>query len=110
MYQPDTTYGATSYYPSHYQAANSTVSTTAMSYFPYPPQTTPNHLQSVEAAPPDPAEPSVTPHVASKAMQRLVSYELRNAGFERATQPAIQRLEHEVGTCAFVVLGFLCCD
>jgi len=101
MYQPDTTYGATSYYPNQYQAANPTAATSAMAYFPYAPQTTPKHLQPVELSPPDPTEPSVTPDVASIAMQRLVSYELRNAGFERAAQPAVQRLEREVGTCMF---------
>ncbi|KIM45841.1 hypothetical protein M413DRAFT_440888 [Hebeloma cylindrosporum] len=98
MYQPDTTYGATSYYPNQYQAANPTVATTAIPYFQYAPQTIPKHLLPVELSPPDPTEPSVTPDVASIAMQRLVSYELRNAGFERAAQPAVQRLEREVGT------------
>ena len=101
MYQPDTTYGATSYYPNQYQTPNPTVATTAMAYFPYAPQTTLKHLQPIELTPPDPIEPSVTPDVASIAMQRLVSYELRNAGFERAPQPAVQRLEREVGTCMF---------
>lgn len=52
---------------------------------------------------PDPPEPSVTPEVASKAIERLVTFELQNAGFERAVQPAVQRLEVEVATCVFQV-------
>jgi len=106
MYQSDTTYGATSYYPNQYQTANPTVATTAIPYFQYAPQTTPKHFQPAELSPPDPTEPSVTPDVASMAIQRLVLYELRNAGFGRAAQPAVQQLEREVGTCMFVCVVF----
>lgn len=86
------------HYPNQYPAANVAASA-AIPYFPlYQGQ------QAAKPAPsemqlPDPSEPSVTPQVAARAMQRLVSVELQNAGFERAVQPAAQRLEQEVTTC-----------
>ncbi|KAF9485405.1 hypothetical protein BDN70DRAFT_871456 [Pholiota conissans] len=98
MYQPDAVSSPytplyTGHYPNQYPATSATIPTT-IPYFP------PYHAQQpakpTEISPPDPSEPSVTPEVASLAMQRLVLNELRNAGFERAAHPAVQRLEKEV--------------
>jgi len=70
-----------------------------MAYFPpYQGQVQQPLIKQTPAASSDPADPAVTPEVASKALQRLVSSELKNAGFERAAQPALERLEHEVAT------------
>ncbi|PPQ77712.1 hypothetical protein CVT25_011147 [Psilocybe cyanescens] len=103
MYQSDSTYPNSPYtghYPNHYPSP-STAAPTPMAYFPTyqsqpQPQQTPK--QNPGDAYQDPAEPSVTPRVASKAIERLVTFELQNAGFERAVQPALQRLEAEVAT------------
>ncbi|KDR83377.1 hypothetical protein GALMADRAFT_235479 [Galerina marginata CBS 339.88] len=90
-----------SHYPNHYPSVTASIPQ-PIGYFPpyqgqaqvqQPPKQTP-----AEAASSDPADPAVTPEVASKALQRLVSSELKNAGFERAVQPALERLEHEVAT------------
>ncbi|KAF9040628.1 hypothetical protein BJ165DRAFT_1350640 [Panaeolus papilionaceus] len=49
-----------------------------------------------EPSPPEPPEPAVTPAVASRALRKLVSHQLQQAGFNTAVQPAIERLEIEV--------------
>lgn len=46
--------------------------------------------------PPPPAPPAVTPHIASQALQRLVSSQLRDAGFHSAQPQALRKLELEV--------------
>ncbi|KAL0949548.1 hypothetical protein HGRIS_009597 [Hohenbuehelia grisea] len=54
--------------------------------------------QQVPSKPaPPPTLPGVTPAVAGKAVDRLVSYELKAAGFNSAEPLALQRLEVEVG-------------
>lgn len=82
-----------------------------MAYFPtFQSQVQPQQAQKQNAVEifQDPPEPSVTPRVASKAIERLVTIELQNAGFERAVQPALERLEVEVATC--MALHFLTVD
>lgn len=100
MYQPqlqrrDVAYSAYSgHYPNQY-ASTSTVPVSTP-YFP----TFPHLQQQLPQKPPDvrppPPEPSVTPAVASRAIQRLVSSELRFAGLDSAHQSVVQRLELEV--------------
>ncbi|KAF7433299.1 hypothetical protein PC9H_005249 [Pleurotus ostreatus] len=45
---------------------------------------------------PPPIIPSVTPEVASQAMAKLISYQLKESGFNKAENEALQKLEHEV--------------
>lgn len=101
MYQPqlqrrDTVaYSAYSgHYPNQYASA-STVQV-ATPYFPTFPHLQQQPPQKVPDVRPPPPEPSVTPAVASRAIQRLVSSELRFAGLDSAHQSAVQRLELEV--------------
>jgi hypothetical protein len=47
-------------------------------------------------APPSPVPASVSPLTASKATQRLISTELKEAGFQSAEPAALERLEREV--------------
>lgn len=104
MYQPDAASNPytplyTGHYPNQYPAANA-ATPAAIPYFPpYQPQQPAKPTPAPEMQRPDPTEPSVTPQIASRAMQRLVSAELQDAGFRRAAQPAAQRLEQEVATC-----------
>lgn len=102
MYQPDAyTNPYSNHYPNQYPAATAgNLAATAglptpLSYFPpfqvQPPIATP--------APPDPPEPTVTPRVASKAVERLVTLELQSVGFEKAEPSAVDRLQVEVSTC-----------
>ncbi|KAH9482600.1 hypothetical protein JR316_0004700 [Psilocybe cubensis] len=84
------------HYPNHYPSP-ATPAATPMAYYPPFQQQLPQKLDPAEFHQ-DPPEPSVTPRVASKAIQRLVTLELQNAGFERAVQPALERLEVEVAT------------
>ncbi|KAJ3509270.1 hypothetical protein NLJ89_g5312 [Agrocybe chaxingu] len=95
MYQPEVTYNTTysAHYPNQYPA---TTVPAALPY--YPPFAQQQPTKAPEHAPPDPPEPAVTTEVASRAIQRLVSFELQNAGFQRAEQPTVQRLELEVST------------
>lgn len=51
-----------------------------------------------------PELPGVSPQLASHAMQRLLSSELRDAGFDSAEASAMRRLEREVAECASMVL------
>ena len=53
-----------------------------------------------QAIPPIP-EPDVTPRIAAKAIQKLVSVELKQVGFEKGDPTAVRRLEYEVQACAF---------
>jgi len=123
MYQPDTSAGQGAYnpyahYPNHYPAAAaagaatttttqgttsgqaSAVGTPGL----YLPQF--HHLQSQSqpgTAKPelDPPEPAVTPLIASQTLQKLVLFEVKNAGFDGAGEAAVQRLELELGKCSF---------
>ncbi|KAF8974613.1 hypothetical protein BDZ97DRAFT_38255 [Flammula alnicola] len=103
MYQPDPASNPynppyTGHYPNQYPASNASIPTVVPYFPPYPGSQPLKPTPAQETSPPDPPEPSVTPEVASHAMRRLVSLELQNAGFERAVQPAVERLEHEVAT------------
>ncbi len=51
-----------------------------------------------------PELPGVTPQLASHVMERLVSSELRDAGFESAEAGALRRLEREVAECELFAL------
>jgi len=93
-----------SHYPNQYPSVTSAIPS-SLPYFPSFQH--PQHLKPApitEISPPDPPEPSITPAVASKSVQRLISLELQRAGFESAVQPAVQRLEVELVTCMFVAL------
>ncbi len=74
----------------------------------YPPQgsATSNVYSSPNKPPSPPPElpsaptlPSVTPEVASRILHRLLSSELRNAGFDSAESSAMHRLELDVVAC-----------
>ena len=54
-------------------------------------------------APAVPVVPSVTPELASRALQRLLSVELRDIGFDSAEPAALKRLELDVAACSFLV-------
>ncbi|KAJ6539114.1 hypothetical protein B0H19DRAFT_1314063 [Mycena capillaripes] len=69
------------------------------SYFPTynplppPPRVTP---PPPDQPPPPPDLTSITPHVASKAIERLIMSELRDAGFSAAQPQTMERLERDV--------------
>lgn len=48
---------------------------------------------------PLPTDHSITPQVASQAIQKLVSNELRDVGFDSAQPSALRNLELEVAAC-----------
>ncbi|KAF5331554.1 hypothetical protein D9611_007626 [Ephemerocybe angulata] len=73
----------------------------ALSYYAFNPAA----AQTPREVVPTPAEPTVTPQVADAALRKLVTLELRNAGFERADAGTVGRLEVEVQ--AFVQQLFL---
>ncbi|PPQ68844.1 hypothetical protein CVT26_001678 [Gymnopilus dilepis] len=90
------------HYPNHYPSVNAAIPQALPYYPPYAaqlPVPQPPKQAPVDSSP-DPPEPAVTPQVASKALKRLVTYELKKAGFRKAEQPALERLELEVA--AFV--------
>lgn len=70
--------------------------------YPYPPGAV-----NQGSPPPDPptptvpAAPTVTPEIASRALQRLLSVELRDIGFDAAEPAALKRLELDVAACSF---------
>ncbi|KAF8165000.1 hypothetical protein B0H34DRAFT_687373 [Crassisporium funariophilum] len=100
MYQPDVTANPYStHYPNHYPATTSAALPATLPYFPTFQHGQPlKSAPAVDSAPPDPPEPSVTPDVASRAIQRLILFELQGAGYETAVQPTVHRLEVEVVT------------
>lgn len=49
-----------------------------------------------------PIVPAVNPELASRAMQRLLSVELRDIGFDAAEPAALKRLELDVAACSFL--------
>ncbi|KAJ2933652.1 hypothetical protein H1R20_g3425, partial [Candolleomyces eurysporus] len=90
----------TQYIHQYYQAPyNATAATTpivapgALSYYAFQPSA--NGQKTSEIVPP-PAEPSVTPEIAEKAIRKLVTVELKNAGFEKAEPMTVKQLEYEV--------------
>lgn len=88
-----------SHYPNQYPILTSAVPS-SLPYFPsfqHPQHPKPAPVQA-EISSPDPPEPSITPTVASKSVQRLISLELQRAGFDSAVQPAVKRLEVELVT------------
>lgn len=108
MYQPPQSEPAPALYNpyiGHYptQSYNATPLHQPISFFPSFPQPT----QQVKASPapdlppPPPDFTSITPDVASQAIQRLISAELRDAGFASAHAPAVKRIELEVIACAY---------
>jgi transcription initiation factor TFIID subunit 8 len=54
--------------------------------------------------PPPPDFASVTPQIASQTVQRLISSQLRDAGYEAAQPQALRRLEIEVAACEHAIL------
>ncbi|KAG6855078.1 hypothetical protein C0991_006007 [Blastosporella zonata] len=113
MYQPpssgDAVYNpylaAHSHYPSHYTTNttapySSTVnpySTTTTTYFPpFPHLQQPKPDPVPEGPPPPPDLTTVTPPIASRALQRLISLELRDVGFKTAHKDAVRRIEVDV--------------
>ncbi|KAK7470899.1 hypothetical protein VKT23_002315 [Stygiomarasmius scandens] len=89
VYNPPTT---TTYTPTAY---------TPSTVIPKPTTYYPNFSHSLDQTPaepprpPSPPQPAVTPQVASQSIQRLVSSEFRDAGFEGAQPSALYRLEQE---------------
>lgn len=102
--------GATPYnpysahYPTQYGTAAAPMQQASFPTLPYfPPY--PHAQQSRVSPPPDlpPSPPdltSITPDIASRAIQRLISSELRDAGFESAEPLALHRIEREVVACS----------
>ncbi|KAJ7499158.1 hypothetical protein FB451DRAFT_28184 [Mycena latifolia] len=72
----------------------------AQGYFPpyHPPAPPPPKLSPPppDLPPPPPDLTSITPHVASKAIERLIASELRDAGFSSAQPQAMESLERDV--------------
>ena len=64
----------------------------------------PNAVGAPKHVPTAPEIPGVSPQLASHAIQRLISSEMRDAGFETAEAGAVRRLELEVVSCE------LCCS
>ncbi|KAG7448947.1 uncharacterized protein BT62DRAFT_928958 [Guyanagaster necrorhizus] len=64
-------------------------------YYPYT-TAVPVPQQPPEPSPPSPVPPAISPAAASDATRRLVSIELKRAGFDAAEPDAVVRLEHEV--------------
>lgn len=66
---------------------------------PYPSNVPPKSQSPPPELPAAPEVLDVTPQVASKSLQKLISFELNGAGFEAAEPQALQRLEVEVISC-----------
>ena len=108
MYQPlgeiSTAFSTTLYnpYTSHPPQYNVPTGHSVLSY--YPPYSHTNQLRSSPVAdipPPPPDLTSITPEVASRAMHRLITSELRDLGFDSAQLSAVKRIEIEVIACTF---------
>ncbi len=50
-----------------------------------------------------PEVPGISSELASKALQRLISVEMRDAGFETAEGGAMRRLELELASCESIL-------
>ena len=89
-------------YTSHPPQYNAAAGHPAMPY--YPPYSHTIQLRSSpvpDIPPPPPDLTSITPEVASRAMHRLISSELRDTGFDSAQIAAVNRIETEVIACTF---------
>ncbi|KAF8897316.1 hypothetical protein BD779DRAFT_1490171 [Infundibulicybe gibba] len=100
MYQPqpqqhESSYNPYSAYSAQYPPAS--VPLTLPYFSPYP-NTAPRASPPPDLLPSPPDLTSVSPDVASTSIQRLVSAELRSAGFDSAHTAAVQRIELEVIT------------
>ena len=74
-------------------------------YAPYPAPGAPGGVNPNEPpaeipTPVVPIVPAVTPELASRAMQRLLSVELHDIGFDAAEPAALKRLELDVAACS----------
>ena len=71
--------------------------------YPYTPNLNSPIVKTPGSPPPEPISApdlaEVTDAVASKALQRLISSELRHAGFDSASHDALRRLEQETVAC-----------
>ncbi|KNZ79918.1 hypothetical protein J132_08576 [Termitomyces sp. J132] len=107
MYQPPSTENTTtttapalynpyiaahSHYPSHYPSPAANLP----HYFPPFPHAHPPKPSPVPEAPQPPDLTSITPSVASSALHRLISAELRAAGFDAAKKDAVRHIEVDV--------------
>ncbi|KAG6880081.1 hypothetical protein C0992_006893 [Termitomyces sp. T32_za158] len=78
------------YLAAHYASAG-------LPYFPaFPHLQPPKPSPAPEGPPPPPDLTSITPPVASRALHRLISAELRAAGFDAAQQDAVHHIEVDV--------------
>ncbi|KAJ6599307.1 hypothetical protein DFH09DRAFT_32021 [Mycena vulgaris] len=96
-YQPPATTTPSSYNP--YSQYSAQAASYAQNYFPtYQPPPPPPKLSPPppDLPPPPPDLTSITPHVASKAIERLIVSELRDAGFSAAQPQALETLERDV--------------
>lgn len=86
------------YYQAPYNAAPATpiVAPGALSYYAFQPSA---NGQKPSEIVPSPAEPTVTPDLAQKAIRKLVTMELKSAGFEKAEPMTLKHLEYEVQAC-----------
>ena len=89
-------------YTSHPPQYNAGAGHPTMPYYPTYPHTTQLRSSPVPEIPPPPPDlTSITPEVASRAMHRLITSELRDAGFDSAQTAAVKRVETEVIACTF---------
>jgi hypothetical protein len=113
-YNPATYTAASSYpnYPNYSMYASQTPTSTYQSYYS---QST-HALQHTRVSPP-PYEPppppdysSVNQEVAAKSVHRLISAQLRKAGFDATESGAVNRLEREVIGCTRLFYFLLMSD
>src|ERR1700722_13838194 len=94
QYQPQHYQYHTSHYPLHTQYNQAA----AVQHH----QLSPLKPPSPPALPvPPPKLSSVTPKIASRAIQKLIAIELKDGGYDSAQSAALQRLEVEVTACQF---------
>ncbi|KAJ7086653.1 hypothetical protein C8R44DRAFT_650475 [Mycena epipterygia] len=95
-YQQVTPAATPSYNP--YSQYSAQAASYAQGYFPpyHPPPTPRVSPPPPDLPPPPPDLSSITPHVASKAIERLIMSELRDAGFSAAQPQAMEQLERDV--------------
>ncbi|KAK7061520.1 hypothetical protein R3P38DRAFT_2829951 [Favolaschia claudopus] len=102
-YQPVAATPTSSYNPYSQYAAQAQYNTQAAAYPNYFPPTYQPPAPPARVTPPPPDQPppppdltSITPKVASEAIERLMLSELRDAGFSAAEPQALGRLERDV--------------
>ncbi|RDB23153.1 hypothetical protein Hypma_009597 [Hypsizygus marmoreus] len=101
MYQQQTEPAPALYnpYATHYPTQYPAMTAAIPAYYPpFPPHAPQPHRATPppDLPPPPPDLTSITPDVASQALQRLISLELRDAGFDSAQVDAVKRIEVEV--------------